>query len=118
MTWSRGVRPARDAVEARLTRAAFVGRASGVGLALVLGGGAARLIAGAGGGASAAGAAPAVHRFRSRPDLSPPVVTAVRHAGGPLAPGLIFMTPGIITGQMGTLIADNQGERVWFGPTT
>ena len=69
------------------------------------------------------------HRFRSRPDLSPPFVqvsSAASVAAGPMvagssgagsvAPGLVFLTPNNGDGT-GLLIVDDTGEPVWFRPS-
>ena len=56
----------------------------------------------------------AVRRFRSRPDLRPPVVTVSRQ--GPTAPGYIFLTPANGTGVNGPMIVDDTGELVWLRP--
>ncbi len=52
------------------------------------------------------------HRFASRPDLSPPVVTLLPSLGEPSA-GLVFLTPGNGAGSDGPLIVDNAGQPVW-----
>ena len=57
-----------------------------------------------------------VHRFHSRPDLKPPVVS-VLHGGGATAGGLLFLAPSSGPGQRGCLIVDDDGEPVWFHPT-
>ena len=51
--------------------------------------------------------------FVSRPDLKPPVLT-VTH-GTTLQP--IFLAPSSGPGQRGALIADAQGDVIWFHPT-
>ena len=54
--------------------------------------------------------------FRSRPDLSPPVVEVTTQAHD-TAPGYIFVGPkkgG--TGEGGPMIVDNHGQPVWFHP--
>ena len=55
--------------------------------------------------------------FHSRPDLSPPAVEVAKKAHD-TAPGYIFVAPegDGIGGQGGSLIVDNRGEVVWFGP--
>jgi Arylsulfotransferase (ASST) len=53
--------------------------------------------------------------FRSRPDLSPPVVEVIRQAHD-TAPGYIFVAPKEGTGQNGPMIIDNRGQVVWFLP--
>src|SRR5215213_3262136 len=54
--------------------------------------------------------------FRSRPDLSPPVVEVVREAHH-TAQGYVFVAPeeGEV-GQGGSLIIDDRGRVVWFRP--
>jgi hypothetical protein len=59
-------------------------------------------------------------RFRSRPDLSPPIIDVVTQAHD-TAPGYIFVAakngPGEDSpAQDGPLILDNSGEPVWFHP--
>ena len=72
---------------------------------------------------SAATAAPAppardtVHRFVSRRDLRPPVLT-VRHSAHDLGEDVFFIAPSSGPGQRGALIFDTDGEPVWFHPTT
>jgi Arylsulfotransferase (ASST) len=56
-------------------------------------------------------------RFRSRPDLSPPVVR-VLHPAVDTAPGFLFLAPSSGPGQRGVLILDDAGEVVWFRPTS
>lgn len=57
------------------------------------------------------------HRFHSRSDLRPPVVTVdpERRAG---SPGLVILSPKskIDAGQAGPMIVDNEGRLVWFQP--
>ncbi len=53
--------------------------------------------------------------YRSRPDLSAPVV-AVTRANAAVAPGLIFLTPNNGTAPDGPLIVDDRGEPVWIHP--
>ena len=57
----------------------------------------------------------AVHAFRSRPDLDPPVVTVGTPASG-TAPGYVFIAPKKGPGRDGAMILDNNGEPVWFRP--
>ena len=66
------------------------------------------------------GPGPVGHRYRSRPDISPPFVAIA--AGSAAAPGaattasgLVFLTPNNGQGA-GRLIVDTTGEPVWFGP--
>src|SRR5215218_2285984 len=53
--------------------------------------------------------------FHSRPDLAPPFVT-VERSSGPVAPGLLFLSPKSKKDQKqaGPMIADNAGQPVWF----
>jgi hypothetical protein len=54
--------------------------------------------------------------FRSRPDLSPPIVEVAKKAHD-TASGYIFIAPGQgDAGQGGSLIIDNKGQVVWFRP--
>ena len=58
-----------------------------------------------------------VWKFRSRPDLDPPVVNITTRVHD-TAPGYIFIAPkwgG--AGQGGPMILDNSGQVVWFRPT-
>jgi hypothetical protein len=56
-------------------------------------------------------------RFRSRPDLRPPLVT-VEPSGRPTAPGFVFLSPKAKndTRQAGPMIVDNAGRPIWFRP--
>jgi Arylsulfotransferase (ASST) len=55
--------------------------------------------------------------FRSRPDLSPPVVEVKREAHDDTASGYIFVSPqDDFTGQGGSLTVDDEGRVVWFRP--
>src|SRR5215217_8121975 len=55
--------------------------------------------------------------FRSRPDLSPPVVEVTKQASADTAPGYIFVAPEKgSAGQGGSMIVDDRGEMVWFRP--
>ena len=73
--------------------------------------------------APAAKAAPLVpagpHRFVSRPDLRPPVVS-VNTASETASAGHIFIAPFQITGKAGpnygALIVDGLGQPIWFKP--
>src|ERR1700722_95972 len=111
-----------------LTRSAFV--RAGTGLALALGGGdyGVTRFLGVGGRNTeftppgtrtvfASRMTPTVRRYFSRPDLMPPIVTATRGAGS-LAEGLVFVTPTVGIDQTGVLLVDNDGEPVWFRPTS
>ena len=54
--------------------------------------------------------------YRSRPDLSPPIVKVAKEAHD-TASGYIFIAPGQgDAGQSGSLIIDNKGQVVWFRP--
>lgn len=53
--------------------------------------------------------------FRSRPDLTPPIVS-VTATGAPLEPGYIFLTPDNGAGTDGPTIVDGDGELVWLRP--
>ena len=55
--------------------------------------------------------------FRSRPDLTPPLLSVTTRVGT-LAPGLIFLTPANGTTQNGPTIIDDTGELVWMRPDT
>ncbi|MFP5318499.1 MAG: arylsulfotransferase family protein [Acidimicrobiia bacterium] len=84
-----------------------------VGAAGVLAGGAAY----AGVRALGTDRSPSVARFRSRPDLTPPVVevlTGPAEAGG--STGSMFLTPTGGAGQAGPLVVDGRGSPVWVNP--
>ncbi len=53
--------------------------------------------------------------FRSRPDLTPPVITVTRPARG-TAPGYIFIAPKHDVAQAGPMILDDTGQLIWFKP--
>jgi arylsulfotransferase ASST len=72
----------------------------------------AMLLAGCG---RSGGPAPQAQRFRSRPDLRPPLVHVVTPAHG-TAPGDIFIAPKKYVAQAGPLILDDRGHVVWFHP--
>jgi hypothetical protein len=57
----------------------------------------------------------AVRRFRSRPDLRPPVPLITRR--GATAPGLVFTAPMGGPGSLGPLILEESGEPVWVRPS-
>jgi hypothetical protein len=57
----------------------------------------------------------AQQRFRSRPDLAPPIVT-VRQRSAAAAPGDIFVAPYGNAAQSGPAILDSGGGLVWFHP--
>jgi len=63
------------------------------------------------------GAPGKTRRFRTRPDLAPPVVT-VNAGSRPAAPGHLFLSPKAKndTKQAGPLISDNRGQPLWFLP--
>ena len=63
-----------------------------------------------------AGGGAQVASYRSRPDLHPPRLTVDTPASAAVAPGLLFLTPFAGPGQDGPLIADDDGETVWFDP--
>jgi hypothetical protein len=63
------------------------------------------------------GPPPLSQRFRTRPDLKPPLVKVRTPARG-TAPGYIFMAPKMVVTQAGPMIMDNRGEMVWFKPLT
>jgi hypothetical protein len=54
-------------------------------------------------------------RFRSRPDLKPPVVQIKTPAKG-TAPGYVFLAPKMAVAQAGPMIMDDRGHLVWFRP--
>jgi hypothetical protein len=88
--------------------------ASGIGvLAAELG--AYRLIDAAVAATSTPGAG--THRFVSRPDLTPPVLTAL-HRGAGRSAGHLFLAPLSGPGQRGSYIVDDTGVPVWFRPST
>jgi len=54
--------------------------------------------------------------FRSRPDLTPPVVQVTKKARN-TASGYVFVAPEAAdAGQGGSLVIDNEGQVVWFRP--
>jgi arylsulfotransferase ASST len=59
----------------------------------------------------------ALRRFRSRPDLHPPVVTVGRRGPG-TAPGLVILgpKPKAPRHQAGPMIVDDGGETIWYRP--
>lgn len=57
------------------------------------------------------------HAYRSRPDLTPPII-AVNGSSPSVAPGYVFFTPANGAGHDGPMIADNAGEPVWVLPGT
>jgi hypothetical protein len=66
--------------------------------------------------ASAATVPPKTHRFRSRPDLVPPVLTTV-HQDARASAGNLFLAPLSGPGARGPLLLDRLGEPVWFRPS-
>jgi len=99
-----------------LTRLDFLARSAAVGLgALGLGAvdGTSALAAIERSSAAVGG----VRRFVSRPDLVPPVLTAASRARG-VADGYVFLAPSSGPGQRGALIVDDEGDPVWFRPST
>src|ERR1019366_3937786 len=72
-----------------------------------------------GGDAGATPAPPAApsdsHRFPSRPDLRPPLVTVPVRSPAASA-GDIFLAPYSGPGQYGPMILDESGQLVWFEP--
>jgi Arylsulfotransferase (ASST) len=101
---------------AGLTRADLVRRgfAGGVGLAL-LGGLPARGLRLRDAAAAPTKKSP-VHGFVTRPDLRPPKIYVVADRGG-TADGYLFLAPPGGPGMRGGLIADNNGDPVYFHPT-
>ena len=107
--------------DGQLTRAEFVRRAAGTGagLAFAAAGGPVWELLGRRGADAFAATAPetGVHRYVTRPDLRPPVVS-VLHSSSQVADGHLFLAPLSGPGQRGTLIVDNDGLPVYFHPTT
>lgn len=56
------------------------------------------------------------HHYKSRPDLTPPMVLVNVPAGPEVAPGYIFTTPSNGDGTDGPMIVDGVGELVWLRP--
>ena len=56
------------------------------------------------------------YRFRSRPDLQPPVVRVMKKART-TGDGYLLLAPSSGPGQRGTMIVDNAGHVVWFRRT-
>jgi hypothetical protein len=101
------------------TRAQFLRRSAGAAL-LALGplGDAAGLLAGDAEAAHPRQMHPeSVQHFYSRPDLRPPLLDVVRPSSG-TNDGLLFLAPVSGPGQSGPLIVDDNGQPVWFKPTT
>jgi Arylsulfotransferase (ASST) len=61
------------------------------------------------------GASEHVHRFVSRPDLSPPLISVRQQDLSP-GNGFVFLAPAGGAGQHGPLILGGDGEPVWFDP--
>jgi hypothetical protein len=59
--------------------------------------------------------APRTARYRTRPDLTPPVITVTANDRD-VAQGLLFVTPLAGNARSGPLILDGAGEPVWFLP--
>jgi hypothetical protein len=57
-------------------------------------------------------------RFRSRPDLTPPVMTVYPERSGPGEPGYVITSPKskIDVSQAGPMISDKTGGLIWFQP--
>jgi hypothetical protein len=102
-------------MEGSYTRAELVRRGLLTGGAVLAGGLSPLRLRGAG-EASAATALPETHRFRSRPDLVPPVLTTVHHDVRASA-GCLFLAPLSGPGARGPLLLDGLGEPVWFRPS-
>jgi arylsulfotransferase ASST len=103
-----------NAAATGITRADLVRRGVGAGFGLALLGG----LPARGLGlldAAAASRAP-VHGFVTRPDLRPPVIYTEAVNGG-MADGYLFLAPPGGPGMRGGLIADNNGDPVYFHPT-
>ena len=66
-------------------------------------------------GASPSAPPPARRSYRSRPDITSPVIDIITVAGIP-APGLVFLTPADGLGKDGPTIVDGAGELVWMRP--
>jgi hypothetical protein len=97
--------------EAELTRGQFVRRTAAAGAALAGGLSLGRL-----GDALGAGFPAPVHRFHSRPDLVPPVLTVTQKHEG-TADGHLFLAPNSGLGMRGPLIVDDAGQPLWFHNT-
>jgi arylsulfotransferase ASST len=100
---------------ARLTRADLLRQGVGgaVGLALLGGPGRGLQLLDA---AAATGKKSPVHGFVTRPDLRPPkIYVAAAHSG--TADGYLFLAPPGGPGMRGGLIADNNGDPVYFHPS-
>jgi len=60
-------------------------------------------------------ATPPYQHFHSRPDLKPAILQGLRRVGN-TAPGYLFLAPKKNVAETGPLIADNDGQVVWFHP--
>src|SRR5438105_14679673 len=58
---------------------------------------------------------PLCQRFKSRPDLSPPIIRVRTRSRGTSA-GFIFIAPKLRVAQTGPMILDDAGNVVWFKP--
>lgn len=56
----------------------------------------------------------ALHHFRSRPDLMPPTINVVTNDGSVADTAMALITPIVPEGQNGALIADVNGDPVWY----
>lgn len=56
------------------------------------------------------------HSYRSRPDLTPPVISVAQPAAVDVAPGYVFFTPNNGKSPDGPMITDNTGDLVWLRP--
>ena len=103
----------------RLTRSELLMRGGIAGLAVLGAESGLKLLDGAGDALAAnlQSAPPPARRFVSRRDLRPPRLT-IRHPARGAAAGHLFIAPSSGPGQRGVLIFDNDGEPVWFHPTT
>jgi len=98
--------------ELRSTRADFVRRAAAAGVTL----GAALSPRFVGSALASLDDVADVHHFRSRPDLSPPVLSVLQRKSGTSA-GHLFLSPSSGPGRRGPLIADDHGHVIWFHDT-
>jgi hypothetical protein len=62
---------------------------------------------------AAANRPPTVHRFHSRPDLVPPILTVVERREG-ISAGHLFLAPNSGPGHRGPLLVDNAGHPLWM----
>lgn len=110
--------PRRSAVNSGLTRSQFLRAAGGAAALSLTSGRAFGATPRTGGRADGPEAAPAGGvRFRSRPDLHPPVTSVAGSNAGAATPGYSFLGPTDVRGaQGGPLIVDLTGRPVWFRP--